>query len=1102
MRFERLSIEDGLSQSVVNCVLQDSTGFLWLGTQAGLNRFDGYGFEVFRHDAGDPASLAHDWILDLAEGPSGDLWIATEGGGLARWHRKTGAFNGFRHDPEDPESLSSDRLVDLAWDRAGKLWIGTFDGGLNRYDPATGRFEHFRHDPAEPGSLADDQVRAVYEDRLGRLWLGTWGGLDLYDPQNRSFSHFRHDPANPGSLSDDRVRAIVEDREGWLWVGTHAGLNRFDGRTASLRTGVVPERQRNKVERFFHDRSDPGSLSHDWVRSLMEDRDGRLWVGTDGGLNLWQETTRTFDRYHPDAADPASLGNAQIVDLYQDRGGILWVGTLGGGVNKWNPGTWSFAHYRNDDEQASNMVFSVSEDRGGALWLGTLGGGLERLDRATGRRDRWTHDPGDPSSLSDDRVTALHHDRQGVLWVGTVSGGLSRFVPGAGLPGHFEHFRHDPRKPDSLSADGVTSLFEDRRSRLWVATLAGGLNLHRGGGVFLRFRHEPAKRTSLGSDRVFALAEDQASMLWLATDGAGLSRLHPATAAFLRVRHVAADAASLASDELLSVHVDSAGCLWAGTKSSGLDRLLELDDATGRAVFQHYSKDQGLPDDTIWGIRSEPGGGLWLATNGGLARLDPESGDVESYTSSHGLQSNEFNMGASFSSSSGELFFGGLKGLNAFFPDRIEAGSTPPPVVLTSFSKTGEAVRFDRPVFDLEEISLGHRDYFFSFEVAALDFTAPRENRYRYKLEGFDADWVDLGRRRQLTFTNLDAGRYTLLLQGSNNDGVWNEEGASVSITVAPPPWETWWAYAFYVLALAAAVAGVVRRQRREVEHERTIARRERAQSQERARLLEERGTLIEELEAKNAELERFNYTVSHDLKSPLVTIKGFLGLLKKDAAAGDVARLEHDARRIGAAADRMSNLLDELLELSTVGRQVKPPEDVALADLAREAAEAVAGAVAARGDLVAIDPGLPVVFGERLRLRQLYHNLLANAVKYMGEESAPRIEVGARRDGGAPEGEGTVLFVRDNGMGIDARYHERVFGLFERLDAADEGTGVGLALAKRIVELHGGRIWVESEGPGKGSAFCFTLPGARGESGGEAAGERGKLVQAGDRFR
>ncbi|MEM7351966.1 MAG: two-component regulator propeller domain-containing protein, partial [Acidobacteriota bacterium] len=1052
MRFEHLSIEDGLSQSVVNTILQDSTGFLWVGTQNGLNRFDGYGFTVYRHEARDPTSLASDWVLVLREAPSGDLWVGTEGGGLSRWRRATNSFVNYRHDPADSTSLSGDWVVALTWDHAGMLWVGTRDSGLNRFDPQTGKFERFRHDPADPSSLASDQVTVLHVDPVGNLWVGSRGGLDLFEARSQTFGHFDHDPADPESLSDNRVRALLEDRSGTLWVGTHGGLNRFDA-------------SRQNFQRFLHDPADRSSLSHDWVRCLLEDSQGRLWVGTDGGLNLWQGEGRGFVSYRANPSDPLGLASDQIVTLYQDRGGLLWVGTVGSGLARWNPVTWSFPLYRSDDDDAaSNMVFSISEDTAGGLWIGTLGGGLERRDRATGKSVRYNHDPEDPSSLGDNRVTALLHDSQGILWIGTVDGGLGRLDPSDTDRARFQHYRHDPARDDSIASNAVTHLLEDRRGKLWVGTLGGGLNLHRGDGEFVRYRHAPADDTSLSSDRVFALAEDNGGFLWLATDGGGLSRLHPATGAFLRFDHDPQVPPSLASNELLTVHTDAAGRLWIGTKGAGLDLLRRPEDTLGEDAFEHFGHAQGLPDNTVWGLRSDQADRLWIATNNGLARLDPETGAVKTYSVSHGLQSNEFNMGAHYVSTSGELFFGGVGGLNAFFPEHVEAEPRSPPVVFTAFSRIDRPATLGPPLFDVEEISLGHEDYLVSFEAAVLDFAAPGKNQYRYQLEGLDADWVDLGERRRMTFTNLDPGRYTLRVRGANHDGVWSEDEAQLRLVVAPPPWRSAWAYALYILAVAAAVGGFVRQQQRKVELERAATRRERA-------LAEERRLLLEELAAKNSELERFNYTVSHDLKSPLVTIKGFLGMLENDIAAGDSERQLHDVRRIGAAADRMRKLLDEMLELSTLGHQELQRELIPAAEVAAEALEVVAGEIADGGVEIAVDPQLPTVSGDRLRLRQVYQNLLANAVKYMGNQPQPRVQIGYRH---AAEGE-PVLFVRDNGSGIDHRYHDKIFGLFERLDATDKGTGVGLALAQRIVEMHGGRIWVESEGEGQGSTFCFT---------------------------
>ncbi len=1095
IRFDRISIEEGLAQATVACMLQDQIGFVWVGTQNGLDRFDGYDFALYSHDPADPTSLGNNWILALTEDPSGDLWIGTRGGGLSRWRRRSDDFVNYPHEPENPASLSGDEVWALHLDPGGSLWVGTGQSGVNRFDPQTETAIHYRHDPQDPASLPSDEVRSLLKDRRGRLWVGTFGGLARLDegqPTAR-FIHYRHHPADPASLADDRVRSLLEDRSGTLWVGTYGGLDRFDEASGTF-------------EHFRHDPADPTSLSENRARVLLEDAGGRLWVGTDAGLNLigpgGDRSAGSFYRYRHDPADPTSLSRNRVTSLFQDRGGVMWVGTQASGINRWDPRIWSFSSVAvRPADLSSRDVTAFAEEGDGGLWIGTQTQGLNRVQRPTGEVRRYRHDPDDPTSLSGDRIVALLTDRRGTLWAGTLSAGVNRYDPRSAT---FTRFQHDPEDPESLLAGYLSTLFEDREGVLWVGTF-GGLNrmdvpgpgTGGGGAVFTRFQHDPDDPESLSDNRIIALDQDRGGRLWVGTLGGGLNRHvgpryvggpaagDPANrGGFWRFRHDPGDTASLSSDSVISLRVDPAGTVWIGTQS-GLNRLQSFDETTGDARFRRYSLADGLPDEFIYGIEVDGGGGLWLSTNRGLSRFDPLSETFKNYDTSHGLQADEFNFAAHYKSPSGELFFGGVDGFNAFFPDRIEVNNRPPTVVVTGLTVLGRVAELDRPIFDLDRVELDHRDTIVSFELAALDYTAPERNRYRYRLAGFSDRWEELGNERRVRFTNLDPGRYVLEVQGSNNNGVWNEEGTSIALSVAPPPWQTWWAWTLYALVLAAVVGLFVRGQQKKVERERQVSHRLREVDGLRSELLSnlktvvdkrtaevaERERLLAEVEAKNAELERFTYTVSHDLKSPLVTIKGFLGMLERDTAAGNQERVDHDIRRIHSAADKMQKLLEELLHLSRMTHQAVEPEAVELAELADEALELVAGAVAERRVEVEIDAALPVVMGDRLRLREVYQNLLANAVKYMGEQAAPRVEVGMRW-----QGQETVFFVRDNGAGVDPRYRDKIFGLFERLETGEEGTGIGLAVVKRIVEMHGGRIWVESEGEGCGSTFCFTL--------------------------
>ena len=636
----------------------------------------------------------------------------------------------------------------------------------------------------------------------------------------------------------------------------------------------------------------------------------------------------------------------------------------------------------------------------------------------------------------------------GTLWIGTEEGGLNRMDPRTGA---FIHYRHDPDNPAGLSSNDLLSLLVDRDGTLWVGTWNGGLNhFDPATGTASHYRHDPDNPASLIKDRVYALFQDARGTLWVGSEGGGLSRFDPDRNGFHHFLHDPQDPTSLSSNDVMSIMEDRHGILWVGTYGGGLNRF----DPTTQ-TFTQFTEVDGLANNVVYGILDDDRGHLWMSTNRGLSRFDPRAKTFRNYDVRDGLQSNEFNSGAYHHGASGRFYFGGINGFNAFFPDQIHDNPYVPPVVLTAVKKFNEKAFPGIEPASLTRLTLGPDDTVFSLEFAALNYTVPGKNTYSYRLEGFNDDWIFLATKRDLTFTNLDPGTYTFRVRAANNDGVWNMEGLTLALTITPPLWQTWWFRVSFVLTLGLLifVAYQVR------------TRRIRA----RNRQLE---AINQELESKNTELERFTYTVSHDLKSPLVTIKGFLGLLEKDLAREDRARVQSDLRHINRAAEKMDRLLNELLELSRVGHKMNPPETVPLTTLAREALEQVAGQIRERNVDVTVPASLPAVYGDRTRLLEVYQNLIDNAVKFMGTQPTPVVELGARQENGQ-----VVCYVRDNGMGIEAAYQEKVFELFERLAPDTEGTGIGLALARRIIEMHGGRIWVESRGPGAGSTFYFTLP-------------------------
>jgi ligand-binding sensor domain-containing protein len=783
--FERLSIDQGLSQSIVECMIQDRRGFMWFGTQDGLNKYDGYQFTVIRQNPHDTNSLSHNNVLSLCEDHTGLIWIGTFNGGLNSYDPVAERFTRYTANVNDSKSLSSNMVRAICEDSHGTVWVGT-DDGLNRFERERGQFTRYRHDPNEPASLSHSIVRELCEDRSGVLWVGTEDGLNRFDPATGTFKRYRAVRDNPRSLSNNAIRALHVDREGILWVGTEGGLNRFDARTEEFtRYRAIP--------------GDPQSLSNDAVYSIYEDSRSGFWVGTNrGGLNRFDKRTGRFQAYRNDPFDPLTLSYDEIYALCEDRSGVLWIGTWGGGVDKVDTKRKEFTLYRHDPNNPNSLshdiVWSIYEDEEGILWIGTHGGGLNRFDRRLKRYTHYRHDSNDPNSLSNDIVRIIIPDRSGALWLGTNGGGIDKFDR---RTGRFTAYRNDPDNPNSLSHDEIRCMLLDRQGLLWIGTNGGGLNAFDAKtGVFTRYVNNPRDSTSLSDNYIRVIYEDRSGAFWVGTQGGGLNELDRHTGKCTRFQTNPNDPRSINNDFMMSMLESKSGVMWIATWGGGLSRF-----DRSESTFKSYDKESGLPGNAVYGILEDDEGNLWLSTNNGLSRFDPETESCMNYSVQDGLQSKEFDAGAYFKSPSGEMFFGGISGFNAFYPEKITNNSYIPPIVISSFSKLNREVKLNEAT---PHLKLSYRDYVFSFEFAALDFTAPMKNLYAYKMEGLDEDWVYTdASMRFANYTTLPAGKYTFRVKGSNNDGVWNETGVAIGITITPPFWRTWW---FRALAILAAL--------------------------------------------------------------------------------------------------------------------------------------------------------------------------------------------------------------------------------------------------------------------------------------------------------
>ncbi|MEM9596726.1 MAG: two-component regulator propeller domain-containing protein [Acidobacteriota bacterium] len=1046
-RFEHLTNQDGLSQMNVMSILQDGRGFLWFGTDSGLDRFDGHEFRRIQLPV--PGS-----VRALLEGAGGELWLGTAGGGLQRFDPRTETFEVHRHDPAAPGGLPDDRVSALYGD-GELLWVGTA-AGLVRFDPASAAFETHRHDPADGGSLPNDEVRAIVGGSSGELWVGTAGGLCRFDPEAGRCRTYRHDPTDPESLARDRVRALHLDPSNALWVGTKGGLDRLDPQTG-------------RVTRYRHDPSDPRSLPRGTVWRIRDAKAGRLWVGLlSGGLALFDPSNGSFESFRHDPSDPYSLGHDAVVSLYVDRSDILWVGTAPGGVHYFDPGAGHFELHRRDPEDgtslSANLVKGFSEDPRGRLWVGTWGG-LDRYEPETGRFVHLRHDPEDPGTLSSNAVNAMACDGGGRLWIAYLLGGLDALDTETG---EVVRHQHDPAAPDSLGPGGIHSLAL-MGDHLWIGMWRAGLS--RLDPATGRFEHFGAADGEMGpgSDRVLALEPAGSGRLWVGTAGGGISLRSP-DGSFARHVHDPGNPHSLASDSVRSLLLDRGGRLWIGTDGAGLDLLEDPE----RGTFRHFPATGGLSNGVIQGIEQDAHGRLWLSTNGGLHRFDPATERWVRYDVLDGLQDMEFNVGSSYRGGDGRLYFGGIRGYNSFAPEDFLDSGPPPPVALTSVDVMNRGEPLESAPY-LENLELSHGERQFSFELAALSFLRADKNRYAYRLEGFDGGWIDAGSRRYGSYTNVPSGSFTLWAKAANAEGLWGTETPLLSVTVRPAPWRTAWAYAAYLLTAFGVAVAFVTAQQRKVR---------------RAQAITDRLREVDRLK------DEFLANTSHELRTPLYGITGMAESLLDGSKDDLPASARHDLELIVASGRRLGSLVNDILDFSKLRRgglnlAFRPVDVHSVVEVVLVVSRPLAaGKRLELHNLVPAD--LPPVWADEDRLVQMLHNLVGNAVKFTDEG---RVEVSARRvRGWRPQGDsgtsdptgprfGTdrlVLTVTDTGIGISGEHQRRIFEPFEQADSTSQrvygGTGLGLAVTQQLVGLHGGRLWVDSV-LGEGSTFSLELP-------------------------
>ncbi len=1060
-QFNRIDISKGLSNNQVNAIYKDRKGFMWFGTMAGLNRYDGNKIKVFKHNARDSTSLIDDFIVRIMEGPGGNLWVETRGG-FTIFNLSTETFDNNVNAALKKLSLPATTITNIVKDKAGDCWFLMNQLSLYKHQ-STDKSTSLIYNVL-PGT---DPLTGFTRDASGNTWIIKGSGIieKLAATTNKALGSFK---AVNGFFKNETFNfGLFADAEDELWIfayGDPKGVLNYKPATGELK--VI-----NK---------DQGDcrLNNNNVIGLVQDNKGKIWISTDhGGINVLDKTNYTLHYILNREDDDKSISQNSISTCYKDNSDIIWIGTYKKGISYYFENNIKFPLYKhlpgNKNSLPYDDVNRFAEDAKGNLWIGTNGGGLIYYDRLKAEFIRYNHNPADASSLSNDVIVSLCIDHNQQLWIGTYFGGLDRMEGN-----HFIHYRHDPANPNSISDDRIYEIFEDAKMNLWVGTLSGGLDLFdRDKNVFHHYRAED--QNSIPSNYISAIAEDREGDLWIGTSY-GVSVYNYKNGRFTNYVHSTNDAKSISHNNIVCILEDSRGLLWIGT-IDGLNVFNKKEK-----TFQSFHAEDGLPANAILNILEDDQHHLWISTAAGLSNIPvsiDQSGKVsispKNYDESDGLQGKAFNENAALKTNAGELIFGGANGFNVFFPKNITVNQKAPHFVLTDFQvfnksiAVGESINnrvlLSQSVDQTKDITLKHRENVLSIEFADLNFGNTEKYIYAYKLDGFNKTWLTMDDQVQkVTFTNLDPGSYTFMVRSSNGGGVWNKEVKLLNIKVLPPFWKTPFAFLLYFLFIAGILwfARYLLLQKAklqyEIQHERQEANR------------------MHELDMMKI---KFFTNVSHEFRTPLSLIITPLDKIIKQTE--EPVQRQH-FQLIQRNAKRLLNMVNQLLDFRKLEVQ-EVKLNLSKGDIVQFIKESVscftdiAEKKKVQLSFQTTVPELEAVF-DKDKLERILFNLLSNAFKFtlqQGKVSVIVSEVVTELPGGKKINQ-VQIQVMDTGIGIPPEKIEKIFENFFQLDTpggiVNQGSGIGLSITKEFVRLHGGTIKVESV-PDDGSCFIILLP-------------------------
>jgi len=1015
--FNHLTIEDGLSQNSVLCVVQDSRGFMWYGTSHGLNKYDSRRFTIYKHNPGQAGSLSNNYIVSLLCDSKKTLWVGTQEG-LNKYDAENDRFENL---PVTTFQLTGEdkTIYCLYEDTKGRLWAGTATGLSILTDRDKNVFTPF---PLFTGDkhTGDHTVHCIFEDHEGIIWVGTGQGLTRICfkesvPEITSFSHHATDPA---SLSDDQVSSIAEDKQHQLWVGTrNGGLNLYHASSHSF-------------QHFSPAGNHSNGLINDHIRTLLIANNGNLWIGTQEGLSVLNTVSGQWVSYVNDPWDKNSLSQNSIYCMYKDNAGTIWLGTFFGGINSCASYNSQFTVYNNKSSRcrlSNNVISSVVEDEKMNLWVGTEGGGLNYVDRNTGNVTYYRNNPADPLSIGSNLVKVVYKDKQGNIWAGTHGGGLNRFNPEKKSFTRFLYKDNDP----ATAASEISCLLEDSKGCFWVGTQQG-LKVFTRNNPLAADSVLNSSITPLKNKSILALLEDSQGNTWIST----VNGLYLLKGNQLNMVKDLNKTGNPQASYFNCLFEDAKHTIWAGSYYNGLFKY----DMAGHLVTVYKEKD-GLADNNVLGILQDNAtGNLWISTGKGLVKFDTGTGVFKLFTELDGLSGNVFNNNSYCKSSKGEMFFGGYNGLTSFFPSQVYENIIAPPVILTSFRLFDQPVGIgdadnilSRGIAFTKEISLKHNQNVFTLEFAALNYIKSGKNRYAYQLQGFDKDW-NYSYNPSVTYTNVPPGNYVFFVKATNNDGVWSAP-AMINIGISPPFWRTWWAYCIYVLLAIVLVFFIAR------------------------------FFFLRALFKRNNELTQlklnFFTNISHEIRTHLSLIIGPTEklLLSSKGEGHDQQQLQTIRNNSESLLQLVNELMDfRKAETGHLSLRVSNWDLVPFLHSIYDSFHDISVSRNIQADFISSVDAIGLWF-DKEQLEKVMYNLISNAFKFT--QNGGYVCVSIEEKPNLVE-----ISITDNGKGISRENIDKLFDNYFQEDdygRQNTGYGIGLALSKSIIELHKGNITVTS---------------------------------------